>query len=1267
MLVTENQLDTWVRGNAREAQGVIVELVWRLVAASSPRPKERRFPLGDSIGQHGPDGVLDVDYPFDPFVPEGLSFWEIGTGEKPGDKATEDYDGLVSGIPPDERAHSTFVFVTPLSGRSSFPHTWKEKAQGSWLKKRNEADEWRDVRVIDGTRLIDWIRQFPPVEMWLANIVLGRSTEGFETPEQRWSLLRSYGEPPSLAPALFLANREEATTKINEVFAGTSIQLRLNTHFPDQVADFVAAALQNLDDVSRVDAAGRCVIISSIDAWNDMVKQPEKLVLVADATLDLTGDAGTKLIQKARRANHAIVFGGSTGGIPDPTSVVLSTPRSHHVKEALEKCGYGEERARTLAQKSGGNLGTLLRCLQNLSLMPEWAENTAAAELAIAVILGSWVESSDADRTVVEGLSGKGYGEWIGKMREITHRPGTPLTQRDGSWRFVARYEGWHALGSRIFDDHLEKLQAAITVVLTERDPQFDLPTDERYASRIHGKVMAHSRTLRKGLAESLALLGSFPKALTSCSVGNAETTAALTVRAVLSDADWVRWAGLNDLLPLLAEAAPNEFLDAVEKALVTDTCPFDEVFAQESGGLMGGTYISGVLWSLETLAWSTEHLNRAVMCLGELAARDPGGKYSNRPANSLSTILLPWMPQTCASIAKRCSTVSMLVNEFPEIGWKLLLSLLPTSHSISSGTRRPAWRQTIPDDWATGVKHGEYWEQVDHYSQIAVAAAKNDRAKLVELIGRIESLPQSALNQLLAHIRSAAVMTMPETDRLAVWTALVDLATKHRKYLDADWSMEQEKVDKIAALADLIKPNAPAFRHQRLFSERDFELYEEKGNYEEQRTALEIRRQEALAELVANGGAPAVLAFSSTVKSPWRVGLAFGVIAAPDMDCLVLPGLLEVEQKHLVQLASGFVLSRFSRLSWQWVDNFDVRSWTLSQIGQFLAYLPFSSNTWDRSSRLLGADEAMYWSKTTANPYETETGLDRATASLIQYGRPHAALRCISRMVHGEHPFNVALAVQALLAALKSSEGMHSIDAYETTEVIKALQSDSSTNTDDLFHVEWAYLPLLDRHSGASPKHLWRCLATEPAFFCKVIRLVFRSKMNEDQSAEDATEDRKNIATNAYRLLSNWQTPPGYQSDGKYDGAALNQWLDAVKAECRATGHYEIAMTMLGQSLIHVPADPDGLWIHRSVASALNQKDAADMRDGFRTELFNSRGVHGFTSGVAEKNIATRYRTQADEVETAGFYRLAITLRELADSYDKQAERESKRSPFDD
>jgi len=38
LIINENQIDEWVRANARNAQGLIVELVWRLVAASCPKP-----------------------------------------------------------------------------------------------------------------------------------------------------------------------------------------------------------------------------------------------------------------------------------------------------------------------------------------------------------------------------------------------------------------------------------------------------------------------------------------------------------------------------------------------------------------------------------------------------------------------------------------------------------------------------------------------------------------------------------------------------------------------------------------------------------------------------------------------------------------------------------------------------------------------------------------------------------------------------------------------------------------------------------------------------------------------------------------------------------------------------------------------------------------------------------------------------------------------------------------------------------------------------
>ena len=470
-------------------------------------------------------------------------------------------------------------------------------------------------------------------------------------------------------------------------------------------------------------------------------------------------------------------------------------------------------------------------------------------------------------------------------MRDLLLRPSSPLILKDGAWKITERRETWYALGPRLFDDHLDRVRDVAVSVLSERDPQFELSTDERYAANIYGKTRSHSDLLRHGLAETLALLGSHPKALTSCSFGKAEATAVLAVREILEATDWMLWASLNDLLPLLAEAVPGEFLDAVEKALASDPCPFDMVFSQEGSGITGRNYMTGLLWALETLAWDAEHLIRVVVIMGELAARDPGGNWSNRPANSLATILLPWLPQTSAPLSKRKTAIATLLNESPDVAWKLLLDLLPSSHQISSGSRKPAWREMIPHDWSKGVTNQEYWDQVSAYAELAISAAKKDVSKLADLIDHLNDLPPSARDQLLTELRSDTVVSMSEADRLPLWTELADLVLKHRKFADANWAMDPEIVNEIAAVAEKLAPTAPMYRYQRLFSERDLDLYEEKGNYEEQQRNLEERRQKAVIEVLAAGGIEAVLEFTKLVESPWRVGFAFGVVAGKECE----------------------------------------------------------------------------------------------------------------------------------------------------------------------------------------------------------------------------------------------------------------------------------------------------------------------------------------------------------------------------------------------
>lgn len=260
--------------------------------------------------------------------------------------------------------------------------------------------------------------------------------------------------------------------------------------------------------------------------------------------------------------------------------------------------------------RNGESLGALsLREIETIRLSSsdeqqansDWNQHKYASELAIAKLLGAWNELNEADLQIVCQLANdEDYVKWIPKLREMLQQAISPVTFINGRWQVIDRKGMWQALGGRVFDDTLEALKQCAVTVLSERDPQFDLPHDKRFAANIYGKIPKYSNGLRKGLAETLALLGTNPDALKNFSPQHQgwkpKDTAGLAVREIFENADWVLWGGLNDLLPTLAEAAPDEFLDAVENALNQSPCPFEELLSQEHGG--GGVTITSLAYS---------------------------------------------------------------------------------------------------------------------------------------------------------------------------------------------------------------------------------------------------------------------------------------------------------------------------------------------------------------------------------------------------------------------------------------------------------------------------------------------------------------------------------------------------------------------------------------------------------------------------------------------------------------------------------------------
>jgi hypothetical protein len=908
------------------------------------------------------------------------------------------------------------------------------------------------------------------------------------------------------------------------------------------------------------------------------------------------------------------------------------------------------------------SLAALKRQIRGLGESPEYAKWDMAPALAKAILFGRWDGENAADKAAMETVLGKSYGEWTETVRPVTLRSDAPLTQRNEKWKVISRAESWAALGPRISNTDLDKFQQAAITVLGERDPKLDLEPDDRFAASVTGKAIRHSTSIRSGIAETLALLGSRPKALTSCSREKPEVTALSAVGTLLNKADWAIWASLNNELPQLAEAAPDEFLDAIESGLLATNNPFVQLFAQERGAFTGGTYMSGLLWALETLAWDPTYLQRVTIILGELAAIDPGGNWTNRPSNSLKDIFLPWHPQTCASFDQRLAALRALTKEQPIVSWKLLLALLPSVTGFTTGTRKPAWRKFIPVDWNENITKRDYRSQVEAYSNFAVELARTDVAKLAELIDRLPYLFESSQARILEHFETSGA-ALDESTRLPLWEALVDLVRKHRKHPDAAWVMNPDQISRIEKAAATISPNSVENRSRRLFSDREFELYEEIGSYEEQRKELNDRRDRIIAEILRDKHVSGVISFAKQVPSPAIVGLALGRVAPLEIDSELLPDYLMADDKILQAFISNFVWGRFWTRGVQWIDSTFSDEWKPLQKIAFFLYLPFRGDIWTRAESVLLNRAPEYWKEVRVQPYGDHTDLEYAVKRLLEVGRPRAALSCIAQLINTNLKFDGGLAVRALLEAVGSSEPIGALDQYQIVEIVEWLRSNGAPE-DDLFRIEWAYLPLFDRHSGHIAEALEYRLASDPGFFSDLIGLVFRS---DKESKTEPTPAEQIVAQNAYRLLHSWRTSPGSVRGGGFDDEGFVKWMSEVKQRTSDSGHLKIALIQAGKVLIYAPADPSGLFIRIAVAEALNAKDAESLRNGFVSGLFNERGVHGFSAGKDEMELARRFHRDAEAAEGKGYSRLATSLRELARSYERDAEREANRDPYED
>ena len=1086
---------------------------------------------------------------------------------------------------------------------------------------------------------------------------------------------------PAIAPGLVLAGRTAQIQQLEKWESTGSLVVRVLADSTDEAIAFWAATIARADS----ELLACTVVVSDAERVREMMSASRPLTFVwkldDPSLLTAVIERGHRVFVPLSKSTGA----NSTADIELPrlkrgdfiAAIKQSLPREPGESEDPERERMAdmrrEDQAYKLWDQSGPSLTVYRRLFAayGVSSIPQWAESQTGVVLLPVLLAENWSENNDADRMALARLANAEYDSVNRLIAIWQNRPDSPVRKIGRNWTLAAPLDSWSSLAGLLTDPVLERFAEVALDVLSEPDPALELPPEVRWLAGFpdpDAKRPVYSSELRDGLSHSLILLAVVGKAADAhLTVSAADCSSGIVRRLLGKGVGSVRWSSLYRQLPLLAEAAPEAFLDAVEDELRCDPPALQALFEPEERPLGGGGRYPHLLWALELLAWDPEQLPGVTRILGRLDRIAPKGKLVNSTLKSLQSIFCTWHRNTAASLNTRFDCIDWLIEQEAETAWKLALALLPTnSVAVSSNNREPRWRDKSEVEPPT---YGEIWQANEGLTVRALRVAGCHAERLEELIHKAAHWPSQYRSRLVDQIREFAETNDNVDEKVKMWNTIRDFVALHRSFRDAEWALAEADVLPFEQLLCLLAPEFPK-QYVWLFNSEYPQLTRPTAaDHQERDREAEVERQLVIRSIFQERGLPGLLALAASVGHPGPsiIGRTLAQVIDEGGDWReVMELTLGSEVDATRKLGIGFVYRLWHRFGNPWVSDIvlsaNFRTWHAAKASDFCLSLPSDRSTWEIVETLSREAQAIYWKRVYVflTPATDRSDADYGIRKMIESGRSYDALHFA-----GSYPamFETDLLIKVLNkvfdALCRASEPIRDpmLSQY-LQRILERLREADDVSEEIIGVLEWKLLPALQ--FDYAPAALNRRLQRDPSFFAGVVRCIFQG---EEESAEEAeseplSELESRRANFAWKLLSRWRLSPGVRDDRSLDGAALSAWFRTARAACAERKVREVGDIEIGKILAWVPAGEDQVWPPRDVRSLIEEADSEALESGIHSGRINMRGVHAyspFEGGRAEREFVKKYRGWEKAV-SARWPRTRRVLHNIAETYESMA-----------
>lgn len=1243
LMATANEIESWA--DTHQSRDQLAVLLRLLVHSTCDGLKYIDFPGNDDAQRRGWDGRIHATEG-NPWVPEGESRWEFGTGGNITAKANKDFATRTAANSQEERQNRVFVFVTP--------RRWN--AKDSWIRDKRAQKRWRDVWAWDASDLEQWLEQSIPAQVWFAGRPGQQVFRGAKSLDRCWVEWCADCDP-CFTKDIFAEAVSAFGDRVIEHLRGEEPEvLRIIADSRQEGLAYINAVLSKSPDVAAI--KDRVVVFTEPGAMSELaVGSPGFIPVIADSQVEVElAQSGVKL--KSLVVEHRTAARHGSG--------IWLEPLSHQgFREALESMGLGSDKIKRLDRESGRSLTVLRRRLAQREAIrtPAWS---AQADLATSLIpmafAGAWVASNEADRYLISEITGSDYNHLEGEFTKMLNLQDSPVWTVGDYRGVVSKIDALYGISRWTSVDVVKRFFDVAELVLSEPDPALDLPEHERWAAAIHGKAREISSPLRKSIGETLVLLAIHGRRLFGERMSlDPEHEVSNLVRKLLEPLTAEKLLSQSSNLPLYAEAAPKTFLAVFENDLAREQPVVSALMKPSGNAVFERNDRAPLLWALELLAWRPDWLPRVVELLAKLASLEPDDNWANKPSESLQSIFRSWMPQTAADVQHRIVILNDLKSKHPKLAWRIATAQFDPARRVGDYSHKPIWR-----DYAAG--HGDPVSRIESHNTFVLHCIEacihwplHTQDTLADLMWRTDQISLSQLRELSVALKAWA---RSASDKDRAWlrerirVSMSRDIRRKSKGVQPRHKDERERVQIAREAYDVLEPQDLVWKHAWLFEnpwveeswgemEGDIDVHQRDQRVQAWRgqAVKEVLRElgeRGVLELAFSGNAAhaAGWSFAQVVSDP-EARLSFAKTVTLDADLLqslphqsLIRGLFE-------GVGSEIAVSLVEMLWSECSDEMGVK---------LLCLAAFERSVWDRLDAFGDSVADCYWKTVEATwRRHADEDINYAASRLLAANRPAAALE----FAHLDWGRLESRHIHKILSQLPSSdEGQRRgarPDRYQIRGAIEVLTERNVFEQADLARLELLYMDVFFLDDEGVP-NLEKEVEANPELFCEAVTLAYRREDQDDKA--ELSERERNLAQTAYQLLDSITRIPGHDENGNLSEERLADWIRKSQALCEANGRRRMCDYQIGELLSAAPLGEDGIWPCEPVRTVLDAVLNDDIRGGFQTGRRNSRGVQLRTAGgTQERELAHQYEEWAQACEYS-FPKVAAALRDLASAY---------------